>query len=65
MALADIAADLVAAADHLAVRLSALTPEGSSRTATFPWGERDALAMARNSIHELVHHLMDVRRSLH
>jgi hypothetical protein len=31
-----------------------------SRTATFPWGERDALTMMRNMVHEGYHHLRDV-----
>ncbi len=31
-----------------------------SRTATFPFGERDALTMARNAVHEGSHHLRDV-----
>ena len=35
-----------------------------TRTATFPWGERDALTTARNAVHEGHHHLRDVERVL-
>jgi hypothetical protein len=31
-----------------------------SRTAVFPWGERDVLTMIRNGVHEGKHHLRDV-----
>lgn len=37
---------------------------GWSRTAGFPWGERDALTMAQNAVHESSHHLMDAKRSV-
>jgi S-DNA-T family DNA segregation ATPase FtsK/SpoIIIE len=50
--------------DGLVVTLSRLDATGAAKTSQFPWGERDALTMARNSIHELVHHLMDVKRGL-
>jgi hypothetical protein len=29
-------------------------------TAEFPWGERDLLTMARNAVHEGVHHTQDI-----
>ncbi len=37
---------------------------GWSRTATFPWGERDLLTMLQNAVHEGVHHLKDVEKVL-
>ena len=38
--------------------------QGWSRTATFPWGERDLLTMLQNAVHEGVHHLKDVEKVL-
>lgn len=35
-----------------------------SRTATFPWGERDMLVMLQNAVHEGVHHLKDLEHGL-
>lgn len=35
-----------------------------SRTANFPWGERDMLVMLQNTVHEGVHHLKDLERGL-
>ncbi|MDP1793102.1 MAG: DinB family protein [Acidimicrobiales bacterium] len=35
-----------------------------SRTAQFPWGERDMLVMLQNAVHEGVHHLKDLERGL-
>jgi len=31
-----------------------------ARMASFPWGDRDALTIARNAVHEGYHHLRDV-----
>lgn len=35
-----------------------------TRTATFPWGERDLLTMLQNAVHEGVHHLKDIEKVL-
>lgn len=55
---------LDAAADWLAKELERVDADGWRRTATFPFGERDLLTMARNAVHEGTHHLRDVERVL-
>ena len=55
---------LDAAAESLAKVLDGVGADGWSRTATFPWGERDLLMMTRNAVHEGSHHLRDVERVL-
>ncbi len=60
--LAPLTDDVDRAADTLAVLLQGITDAEWDRTATFPWGERDVLDMARNAAHEAVHHLWDVER---
>jgi S-DNA-T family DNA segregation ATPase FtsK/SpoIIIE len=48
----------------LGMTLDGLGPEEWVRTGQFPFGERDALAMARNAVHEGSHHLRDIERGL-
>ena len=55
---------LDAAADALVAVLDRVDADSWSRTATFPWGERDLLTMTRNAVHEGSHHLRDVERVL-
>lgn len=55
---------LEAAAEALATALDRVEGEGWHRTATFPFGERELLQMARNAVHEGSHHLRDVERVL-
>ena len=55
---------LEAAAEALVKVLDRVDADGWSRTATFPWGERDLLTMTRNAVHEGSHHLRDVERVL-
>ena len=55
---------LDAAAEALAAVLDRADAESWSRTATFPWGERDLLTMTRNAVHEGSHHLRDIERVL-
>ena len=56
---------LAANAERLATEVDAVEPdEWTSRTATFPWGDRDVLAMVRNAVHEGSHHLRDIERAL-
>jgi hypothetical protein len=50
--------------DRLAGVLDSYRGDDWTRTATFPWGERDALTTARNAVHEGHHHLRDVERVL-
>ena len=57
-------ARLEAAAAQLGKELDRIDPDGWRRTATFPFGERDLLTMARNAVHEGSHHLRDVERVL-
>ena len=56
--------DLAANAERAATALEHATPDDWTRTATFEWGERDLLAMARNAVHEGAHHLRDVEAVL-
>ena len=44
--------------------VAGVPPTEWTRLAAFPFGERDALTMARNAVHEGVHHLRDVNRVL-
>ncbi len=55
---------LGAAAERLATQLDRVDPEGWRREATFPWGERDLVAMARLAVHEGAHHLRDLDKVL-
>jgi hypothetical protein len=57
-------ARLEAAADALADVLDRVDAGSWSRTATFPWGDRDLLTMTRNAVHEGSHHLRDVEHVL-
>jgi len=40
------------------------TPDDWSRTAEYPYGERELIDIARNMVHEGVHHLRDVEHVL-
>ncbi len=50
--------------EDLAAVLASVNPEDWTRVGHFPTGDRDALAMARNAVHEGSHHLRDVQRVL-
>jgi hypothetical protein len=50
--------------EDLASILTAVNADDWTRMGHFPWGDRDALAMARNAVHEGSHHLRDVQRVL-
>jgi hypothetical protein len=60
----DVLRGLGDAAGSYALTVQKVGDDQWSRTATFPWGERDVLTIARNGVHESVHHLMDVRKGL-
>lgn len=55
---------LDAAAEALTKALDRVEGEGWHRVATFPFGERQLLQMARNAVHEGSHHLRDVEQVL-
>jgi hypothetical protein len=59
-----VLAELDANATALADVLDDVEPEDWRRTGTFPWGERDVLTMARNGVHEGIHHLRDIENVL-
>lgn len=59
-----VLADLEANATHLADELDNVSGDDWLRVATFPWGDRDLLMMARNAVHEGSHHLRDVEHVL-
>ena len=57
--------DLAAAADALADAVAALTPEQWQRTGVYPWPARQVRTVewvARHSVHEGEHHLLDIAR---
>jgi uncharacterized damage-inducible protein DinB len=60
----DVLERLRANAERLANELDQVATQDWLRTATFPFGERDILTMARNAVHEGSHHLRDVQRVL-
>lgn len=59
-----ILARLEAAGKTLADVIDGIDPSAWTRTATFSWGDRDALTIARNAVHEGSHHLGDVEKVL-
>ena len=61
---AAVLARLKDACDRLAATIERFDPDDWERTATFDWGERDALTMMRNAVHEGAHHLRDIERGL-
>jgi hypothetical protein len=52
------------ACEDLASILGSVAPDDWTRIGHFEWGDRSALAMARNAVHEGSHHLRDVQRVL-
>lgn len=62
---ADVLARLTKGATDLVAEAQKVDATGWSRTATFPWGERDLLTMLQNGVHEGVHHLQDIEKVLY
>ena len=60
----EVIGNLETASAELASVLEGVSPDDWARTGRFPWGVRDALATARNAVHEGSHHLRDVERVL-
>jgi hypothetical protein len=61
---AELLADLENKAELLAKEIDATHRDDWQREGTLPWGDRDALTMARNAVHEGSHHLRDIERGL-
>ncbi len=55
---------LESSCSDVGMTLDCLGAEDWARTGQFPFGERDALAMARNAVHEGSHHLRDIEHEL-
>lgn len=64
LAVPDALARLESSCADLGMTLDCLGAEDWTRTGQFPFGERDALTMARNAVHEGSHHLRDIEREL-
>ena len=56
--------DLDSACADLSSAIEFVEPENWGRKGTFDWGEREAIDMARNAVHEGAHHLRDVEKVL-
>lgn len=61
---ADLLAHLASGADAMATEIEATHGDDWTREGTLPWGDRDALTMMRNAVHEGSHHLRDITRGL-
>lgn len=60
-----VAREILAAADAFAVVVDALDDQQLERTVTYNWPERNVRTLrwvAEHTVHELVHHRMDVKR---
>jgi hypothetical protein len=64
IAVPEALARLESSCADLGMTLDCLGAEDWTRTGQFTFGERDALAMARNAVHEGAHHLRDIEREL-
>ena len=60
----EVLTQLQGSAQTMADAAAGVAPADWNRTAQFPWGERDALTMLRNAVHEGHHHLRDIERVL-
>ncbi len=60
----DVLARLKASAENMANVIAKVPNDAWYRSSTFSFGERDALTMARNAVHEGYHHLRDVESVL-
>jgi S-DNA-T family DNA segregation ATPase FtsK/SpoIIIE len=61
---ADVLARLKAGADKLAGEAEKINAHSWKRMAQFGWGDRDALTMLQNAVHEGVHHLRDIEQGM-
>jgi hypothetical protein len=60
----DVLTRLKASAENMAKVIANVPNDAWRRSATFSFGERDALIMARNAVHEGYHHLRDIQKVL-
>ena len=60
----EVLARLASACERMADTINAVANDAWRKNAAFPWGERDALTMMRNAVHEGYHHLRDVESVL-
>lgn len=63
-AFTDVMGELESACADLSSAIEYVDPADWSRKGTFSYGEREAIDVARNAVHEGNHHLMDVERGL-
>lgn len=59
-----ILADLDRSCSALASVIDGVSATDWDRTGAFAWGDRDALTMVRNAVHEGSHHLRDIEKGL-
>ena len=59
-----VLAEVKAGSDKLIAVAESVDSHSWTRTAEFPWGERDVLVMLQNALHEGVHHLKDIENVL-
>lgn len=60
----DVLDELESQAESFAAAVDKVKGDTWTRTATFPWGERNLLDTAINAVHEGSHHLKDVEKVL-
>ncbi|MEY2468419.1 MAG: hypothetical protein QOF21_1117 [Actinomycetota bacterium] len=60
----DVLARMAGGCAELVKQAERVDANGWTRTAEFPWGERDILIMLQNAVHEGVHHLRDIDKGL-
>lgn len=59
-----VLAQIETACKALAEVIDGVDPSAWEHTATFSWGDRDTLTIARNAVHEGSHHLRDIEKVL-
>lgn len=60
----DVLGELESACADLSSAIEYVDPADWHRKGTFSYGEREAIDVARNAVHEGNHHLMDIERGL-
>jgi hypothetical protein len=56
--------ELESACADLSMTIEYMDPAAWNRKGTFDWGEREAIDMVRNAVHEGAHHLRDLQKVL-
>ena len=57
-------AELESACADLSMAIEYVPSDEWTRKGTYDWGEREAIDIARNAVHEGSHHLRDIKRGL-